>query len=152
LWPAPIAPKSREWVAQHLQRGTLQSGSFKLASGVGMTGTDWTPGGANRISLALEGSDLAFKLVDGWPALDLPRGLLRLEGTNLEITAPDGSMTANDGRRMALKGSLTVDMAQPLPRTGHFAFRAQGPVSLALEMIDQEPFRALHGNGSALAG
>ena len=43
-------------------------------------------------------------------------------------------------------------MDQPLPRTGHFAFKAQGPLSLALEMVDQEPIHALQGNSASLAG
>ena len=45
-------------------------------------------------------------MLDGWPTLDMSRGLVRLEGDALEITAPDASMSATDGRRLALKGSL----------------------------------------------
>ena len=108
---------------------------------------------AHRVSLAIEGSDLAFSVLDGWPALEVPRGLLRLEGNTLEVTAPDAAMTAADGRHIALKGgSLNVDISQPLPRTGLFAFKAQGPLSLALEMLDQEPIHALQGNSASLAG
>ena len=153
LWPSILAPKSREWVGRHLLRGNLQGGTFRVASGGGVSGTDWTPGAPQRVSLAIEGSDLAFSVLDGWPTLEVPRGLLRLEGNTLEITAPDAAMTAADGRRMALKGgSLTVDMSQPLPRTGHFAFKAQGPLSLALEMVDQDPINALQGSSASLAG
>ena len=43
-------------------------------------------------------------------------------------------------------------MNQPLPRTGHFAFKVQGPLSLALDMVDQEPIGALQGNSAMLAG
>ena len=152
LWPNVLAPKSREWVGRHLVRGSLQSGTFRVASGGGMAGTDWSPSNSQRISLALEGSDLAFSVLDGWPTLDMPRGLVRLEGDALEITAPDAFMTATDGRRLALKGSLAVDMSQPLPRTGRFAFKVQGPLSLALDMVDQEPIGALQGNSAMLAG
>jgi len=152
LWPSVLAPKSREWVGRHLVRGNLQGGTFRVAPG-GVSGTDWTPGGEPRVSLAIEGSDLAFSVLDAWPTLDVPRGLLRLEGTTLEVMAPDASVSAADGRRIALKGgSLTVDMTQPLPRTGHFAFKAQGPLSLALEMVDQEPIHALQGSSASLAG
>jgi len=153
LWPAILAPKSREWVGRHLLRGNLQGGTFRVASGGDASGTDWTPGTPQRIALAIEGSDLALSVLDGWPTLEIPRGLLRQEGDTLEITAPDAAMTAADGRRIALKGgSLNVDISQPLPRTGHFAFKAQGPLSLALEMVDQEPINALHGSSASLAG
>ena len=43
-------------------------------------------------------------------------------------------------------------MNQPLPRTGHFALKVQGPLSLALDMVDQEPIGALQGNSAMLAG
>ena len=76
LWPSVLAPKSREWVGQHLVRGNLQGGTFRVASGGGVAGTDWSPSGEPRVSLALEGSDLAFSVLDGWPTLDMPRGLL----------------------------------------------------------------------------
>jgi hypothetical protein len=153
LWPSILAPKSREWVGRHLLRGNLQGGTFRVASGGSVSGTDWTPGAPQRVSLAIEGSDLAVSVLDGWPTLEVPRGLLRQEGNTLEITAPDAAMTAADGRRIALKGgSLNIDISQPLPRTGHFAFKAQGPLSLALEMVDQDPINALQGSSASLAG
>jgi hypothetical protein len=153
LWPGVLAPKSRDWVGRHLVRGNVLGGSFRVASGGGTSGTDWGPGRSQRVSLAIEGSDLAFNVLDGWPALELPRGLLRLDGSSLEISVPDASIAAADGRRMALKGgSLTVDMTQAEPRTGQFAFKVQGPLSLALDMVDQEPIRALQGSGAALEG
>ena len=153
LWPGVLAPKSREWVGRHMLRGNLQSGTFRIVSGGGASGTDASAGSAPRISLTMEGFDLAFSVLDGWPTMEVPRGLLRQEGDTLEITAPDASMAAADGRRIALKGgSLNVDMSQPLPRTGQFAFKAQGPLSLALEMMDQEPIHALQGSSALLTG
>jgi hypothetical protein len=153
LWPGVLAPKSREWIGRHLARGNVQGGTFRIASGGGMAGSDLGPGGSQRVSLAIEASDLAFNVIDGWPAMEVPRGLLRLDGTSLEINAPDASITSADGRRMALRGgSLTVDMTQPEPRTGIFAFKVQAPLSLALEMVDQEPIHALQGNTAALEG
>ena len=84
LWPAVMAPKSRSWIAGHLSRGTLQGGTFKVTSDGRIAGSDWTAGGPYRASLSLEGSDLALNIVEGWPALELPRSLLRLDGANLE--------------------------------------------------------------------
>ena len=46
-----------------------------------------------------------------------------------------------------LKGAFTIDMTEPLPRTGAVAFQGQGPLSLALEMLDREPFHLLQKNG-----
>ena len=80
-------------------------------------------GAAYRGSLSLSGSHLALSIVEGWPAGELPRSLLRLDGANLEVNSPDGFMNGLDGRRMGVKGVLNVDMRQPEPRMGVFTVR-----------------------------
>ena len=101
---------------------------------------------------ALEGADLQLALVDGWPALEIPRGLLRLEGHAVEFTVPEATIAAADGRKLSLKGSFTVDLDEPLPRTGHLALKGQGPLAAALEMLDQDTLRSLQNAGLTLAG
>ena len=153
LWPAPLAPRTRDWVVKRLVRGWLQGGSFRLATDAGPTGSGWaatpTP---ERASLTLEGANLAFNIVDSWPVLEMPRALLRLDEATLEMRVPDASFAVADGRRLGLKGTFTVDMKEPLPRTGRIAFRGQGPLSVALEMLDGEPFQLLQKNGLNPAG
>jgi len=77
---------------------------------------------------------------------------VRLDGNIFDLTVPDGTFSAPDGRKLALKGAFTIDMTEPLPRTGRVAFRGQGPLSLALEMLDSAPFQLLQKNGIPLAG
>jgi hypothetical protein len=43
-------------------------------------------------------------------------------------------------------------MHEPLPRTGKLAFRVQGPLSMALEMLDREPMQLLQKNEVPIAG
>ena len=153
LWPAPLAPRSRDWVVKRLVRGWLQGGSFRLATDASGGGSGWaatsTP---ERASLTLQAANLAFNIVDGWPLLEAPRALLRLDEASLELSVPDASFAAADGRRLGLKGTFSVDMKEPLPRTGHIAFRSQGPLSVALEMLDGEPFKMLQSGGLNPAG
>jgi hypothetical protein len=68
------------------------------------------------------------------------------------MRVPDAAFAVADGRRLGLKGTFTVDMKEPLPRTGRIAFRGQGPLSLALEMLDSEPFLLLQRGGLTTAG
>ena len=153
LWPAPLAPRTRDWVVKRVVRGWLQGGSFRLATDTGATGSGWaatpTP---ERASLTLQGANLGFNIVDSWPVLEVPRALLRLDEATLEMTVPEASFAVADGRRLGLKGTFTVDMKEPLPRTGHIAFRGQGPLSVALEMLDGEPFQLLQKGGLNPAG
>jgi hypothetical protein len=146
LWPAPLAPKSREWVANRLVHGWIQGGAFRLASG-GDPNT-----GPERGSLTLEGANLGFALLDNWPVLEAPRALLRLDNNSFELTVPDAAIASSDGRKLAVKGSFTIDMSAPLPRTGKVAVRGQGPLSLVLEMLDAEPLQLLQSNSISLAG
>jgi hypothetical protein len=153
LWPAPLAPRTRDWVVKRLVRGWLQGGSFRLATDAGSTGSGWAASPApERASLTLEGANLAFNIVDSWPVLEVPRALLRLDEATLEMRVPDASFAVADGRRLGLKGTFTVDMKEPLPRTGRIAFRSQGPLSVALEMLDREPFQLLQKGGLNPAG
>lgn len=152
VWPGALAPRSREWVVKHLVRGWVQGGSFRLASG--SSGADgWTATTSpERGSLTLEGSNLAFSLLESWPALEAPRALLRLDDDTFELSVPEAQFTVADGRKLPVKGSFTVDLKEPMPRTGHIALRGQGPLSLVLEVLDREPVRLLHGSDVNLAG
>ncbi len=152
LWPAPLAPKSRDWIVRRLVRGWIQGGTFRLSSASG-GGAGWAANtGPEHGSLTLEAANLGFALIDNWPVLEAPRALVRLDDHTFEMTIPDATFSVPDGRKLALKGAFTIDMTEPLPRTGKVAFRGQGPLSLALEMLDVEPFHMLQKNAIALAG
>ena len=152
LWPAPLAPRARDWVVRHVVRGWIQGGAFRLASAA-PGGSGWAANtGPEHGSLTLEGANLAFALVDNWPLLEAPRALVRLDNSSFELTVPDATFAVPDGRKLALKGAFTIDMTEPLPRTGKIALRGQGPLSVALEMLDVEPIQLLQKNGIPLAG
>jgi AsmA-like protein/uncharacterized protein DUF3971 len=152
LWPTALAPRTRDWVIQHLARGWLQGGTFRLASGSENSGVWTATTSADRGSLTLEGANLAFALVDSWPVLEAPRALVRLDAQTFEMTAPDASFALSDGRRLAVKGTLTVDMTEPpVARTGRVSARVQGPLAVPLDMLGREPFNALQGSGVNLA-
>jgi hypothetical protein len=157
IWPSALAPQTRAWIATRLVRGNIQGGSFKLSSGAqnGAAGSTAVTGTAERASLTLEGANLALTVLDGGLPLDIPRALLRLDDHALEITVPDASLAVPDGRRLGLKGTFAVNMNDPQPRVGQIALKVQGPVSLALELLDREPFHALQDTGltvSAIEG
>lgn len=153
LWPQAVAPRSRDWVVKRLVRGWVQGGSFRLATDASAAGSGWAATNApERGSLTLEGSNLAFNLIDSLPVLEVPRALVRLDENAFEMRVPDATFAVADGRRLGLKGTFSIDMKEPLPRTGRIAFRAQGPLSVALEMFDSAPFHFLQKGGLSPAG
>lgn len=152
LWPGWLAPATRTWASTRVTRGDVESGAFKIVRKAGRQGADWTPVvDGESVTLTLEGTNLEFTLVDGWPALEVARGLLRLDGKTVEFSAPEASMAVADGRKFSLKGTFTVDLGQPMPRRGTLALKGQGPLSLAIEMLDREAPHLLKNTGLALA-
>lgn len=154
LWPNWVAPGTRGWVSRRLLRGSLTAGHFKVVHGAGPPApAGWAPvGNVDRVSLALEGANLEFAVADGKPPLEIPRGLLRIDGRSVEFTVPEAAVAAADGRKLALKGTFTVDLDEPLPRTGRLAVKGQGPLAAVLEMLDQDTLASLKDSGLTLAG
>jgi AsmA-like C-terminal region len=154
LWPAWFAPETRNWVSTRLTGGDLQGGTFKLVRGTEPANRGWTPvSDGDRMTFALEGANLEFALLDGLPPLRLARALLRIEGPIVELSAPEASVAVADGRKFALKGTFSVDLSQPLgQRKGTLALKGQGPLSLAIELLDRQAPHVLKNSGLALGG
>ena len=153
LWPAPLAPRTRDWVVAHVARGWVQGGAFRLATDSGSKRGPNDPAAHHTSgSLTLEGVNLGFDLIRAWPTLEAPRAAVRVDENTFELSVPDGAFALADGRRLGVKGAFTVDMKEPLPRTGRAAFRMHGPLSAALEMLDAEPLQILQNNGLTIAG
>ena len=82
LWPSVLAPRSRDWVGKHLVRGSLQGGTFRVASDAGVVaGSDWAATRRTRSASRWRSKAPTSPSVvlDGWPTLEVPRGLVRLE-------------------------------------------------------------------------
>jgi hypothetical protein len=154
LWPSWLAPQTRTWAAQRLAGGEVLGGTFKIARGAALSRGDWAPvtGNEDRFTLALEGANLSFAMIEGWPLLTVPRALLRVEGTQVEVTVPEAAQTAPDGRKLSLKGNFSVDLGQPQPHTGELALRGQGPLSMAIDILEREAPAVLRDSGISLAG
>jgi hypothetical protein len=152
LWPSWLAPQSRVWAAQKLTHGEVNGGTFKIVRAGTKAQGGWTPvGDGDRFTLALEGSDLRLAIMEGWPALEVPRALLRVEGTSVEISVPEAFQAAADGRKLTLKGTFSADIGESLTRHGRLAVKAQGPLSLALDILQHEAPDVLKGAGISLA-
>ncbi len=145
LWPRALAPAARTWVTRRITRGQLQGGTFKLAVGDSQTGG---AGQTSRASLAMEGTGVDIQAMEGLPPLDVPRMLVRLEGTSLEINAPDAAFVVGEGRRFPLKTvRLTaVDLTGDQP-TAEIAARLTGPLGAGLELVERLSGQSLRSFG-----
>ncbi len=145
LWPDELAPRTRAWVVGSVRKGQLRGGSFRLGRAAG-------GGGDRHLSLSLEAGDVELEVAKGLPPLEMPRALLRVEDTSLEVSVPDAAMTVAPGRRLTAKGGrfTAIDIGGAQPR-GEIAARVQGPLVAALELADREPWRLTRGLAVALS-
>ena len=126
LWPAPLAPRSRDWVVRRLVRGWIQGGTFRLVVGLRRRSGWAASTGPEHGSLTLEGANLAFALVDNWPLLEAPRALVRLDNNTFEMTVPDATFSRSRRPQARPQGRLhdrhdgaaAAHRKGRLPRTG----------------------------------
>jgi hypothetical protein len=152
LWPSWLAPQSRAWAAQKLTGGEVDGGTFKIVRAGAKAQGGWTPvGDGDRFTLAIEGSNLQLALMDAWPALQVPRALLRVEGSSVEVAVPEAVQPAADGRKLILKGTFSTDIGESSSRSGRLAVKAQGPLSLIVDIVQNEAPDVLKDVGVSLA-
>ena len=140
LWPSTVAAEARGWIAGHVTKGQLSSGTVRLAGS-----------GDNRVSLGLELTGLELVAAPSLPPLQVPRARVRLEGGALEISAPDAAIGAAK-QALQLK-SVRVTTGYPPDGTtpvAEVSFRVLGPLAAALDFADREPFRLLKSRGIVL--
>ncbi|HEX6000064.1 MAG TPA: AsmA-like C-terminal region-containing protein [Hyphomicrobiaceae bacterium] len=154
MWPSWLAPQARIWAAQRIIGGEVQGGSFKIVrGGPAQSQGDWTPvSESDRFTLVLEGSNLQLVAIDDWPALEIPRALLRVEGTSVELTIPEAVQASRDGRNLSLKGTFSVDLGETLPRHGQLTLKGSGPLSLVMDIIQHQAPSVLQNAGFSMAG
>jgi hypothetical protein len=151
IWPEALAPRARAWVGSHLTKGAVASGSFRAA----LEPPAEAGGAADvRLSMTLEAGGVELKLAEGVPPLEIPRGLVRVEGQSLEITAPEATVAAADNRRLALRAArfTAVETAPGEQPTAELAFRLVGPLAAALDIADRPGLQVLKSRGLSLPG
>lgn len=137
FWPRALGREARQLVEDNLSGGRILGGTLRFDSGFG-TGKR---NEQQRMSLALQTADLMVRPDNGLPQVDIPRALVRLEGSALEITVPEAAILLSQGRNLRLKsGRFTaVDVLSENP-TGQVAFEAEGTAPDLLELIENDAF------------
>lgn len=137
IWPRSVAPYARQWVAAHVQKGQVETGSLKVLTGRFLT--DDEPGrdpNEGRFSLSVEASDSATSLVTGLPPVDLPRSLVRIENDVVEVAAPEGAIDLGDGRVVSLKAGRFATTSEDDGQTnGQASFKISSDLPSAIALV-----------------
>lgn len=144
IWPRALGRDARAWVRDSISRGQVLGGSFRFVGGSDAAGQSE----AQRLSIAIQASDLQVRPGADLPPVEIPNALIRMEGSTLEITIPEASVTVANGRSIALKaGRFTaVGLFSDHP-TAEIAFQGESSASALLELVEHETFGGVQLNG-----
>lgn len=144
FWPRALAPRARSWIGEHVGKGRVLGGSFKVRSGrIGEEGDAGDASGRAAALLTLEAADVQLAPITNAVPLDIPRVLVRVENGIVEVNVPEASSTFSQGRKLAFRGGRfsTSDIGVE-EASGEVAFRVQGPAGAVVDLLQQEAFSA----------
>ena len=144
LWPRALGRNARIWVRDRITEGQILGGSFRFVRGRDTAGRSEP----QRLSVAVQAADLLVRPGAGLPSIEVPRALIRLEGSTLEVTVPEAAIALADRPSISLQaGRFTaVDLFSDYP-TAQIAFRGEGSASAVVGLIEQEAFGIGHLTG-----
>ena len=132
LWPAQVVPKTRLWVSENVQDGTLSNvrAGFRLAP-------ETTP--LFSLGYVFSGADVRF--LKTLPPIENGRGYSVIEGKSYTMVLEKGSVTAKTGGVIDASGSVfaVADVTQK-PAQAEILLKAKGGLTAALSIIDEKPF------------
>ena len=154
LWPKTLAKGARNWVGQRIKKGTLKGGTLRFVSGA-FAKDAGVPASSRqqRLTLAMEASDITAMPLRWLPAVEAPRALIHLEDDAIEITVPDASVVLAANRKVPVKGGrfYAAGLDAPTP-IAEITYRAQTALVPVLEILDLSPLRLLKSNGMTTEG
>jgi len=139
LWPKAIAPGARDWVGERVSQARILGGRFQLLSG-GHVGPNEGGDDNQRLSVALEVSDVVMQVIDDTPPVSAPRALVRVENDNLEVAIPDGAVMLAPDRLVPLKGGrLTATGILGDVPDAEIVVSAGAPLDQMFELLERSP-------------
>ncbi|PZQ99376.1 MAG: hypothetical protein DI533_01450 [Cereibacter sphaeroides] len=135
LWPMQLAPKTRTWLVNNVQRGLL----FNVEGGLRLR-----PKQDPLLSLSYEfaGGDVRF--ISTMPPIKRGYGYSTIIGQTYTIFLDRGHVTPPQGGEVDVAGSVfqVADITQK-PARAEITLLTQSGITAALSLLDEPPFRFL---------
>ena len=133
LWPLRMVPKTRAWLADNVQQGTL----FNVNGAVRLV-----PGAEPRLSLGYEFTGTQVRFLRSLPPIDAGAGYATLEGRTYTIVLDQGTVTPPEGGAIDAAGSVLriADITQR-PNVAQIDLNTRSSLTATLSLLDQPPFR-----------
>jgi len=133
LWPLDVAPKPRNWFAEHVSAGEIRDARAAIRL---------SPGAPPRISLTHAFRDVEVNVLETMPPVEAARGYTTLDGSRYTVSIEGGTVTAPDGGSIDLTGTVLQVPDVDLPDApAEIALKATGGIGSLLSLIDLPPLR-----------
>ncbi len=147
LWPPAVARGAREWLMEHLRRGRIPEGSFRLAIPARVLRAAIEedrpmPDGVAQVRFKVR--DVAFTHVDGWPAVEGAAGQAEMSGNRFRLELVRGMVRLKGGGSLKLRrGELRARDLAALVSPATMRIEAWGAARDFLALLRLPPHRLL---------
>ena len=132
LWPPLVVPKTRKWVSENVQEGSLSNvrAGFRLA-----------PEAETLFSLGYDFSGADVRFLKTLPPIEGGRGYSVVQGKSYTMVLEEGHVTAKSGGQIDAAGTVfaVADVTQK-PAQARIDLKAVGDLTPALSILDEKPF------------
>lgn len=133
IWPPLVVPKTRIWVSENVQEGSLSNvrAGFRLA-----------PQAETIFSLGYDFSGADVRFLKTLPPIEGGRGYSVVEGKSYTMVLEQGYVTAKSGGKINAAGSVfAVSDVTQKPAQARIDLKAVGDLTDALSILDEKPFQ-----------
>lgn len=135
LWPLQVVPRTRKWLADNVQAGTLSNVHAALRK---------PPGDPASLTLGYDFTDADVRFIRTLPPIRQGTGYATLEGSRYTMVLSQGQVQAPQGGLIDMAGSVfTVLDIRQKPAPAEVQLQTRSSLTAALSLLDEPPFRFL---------
>lgn len=139
LWPPQVKHKTRDWIDDNVAAVTLDDIRFALRV---------RPGDRPVFSLGFDFTDLETRFIKTLPPITDGAGHAAIHDEQFVIHARQGRVVAAQGGAVDIAGTSFIVPNLRIKRgPARVLLKARGPITAALSLLDEEPFRFMQKAG-----
>nr|WP_281495967.1 AsmA-like C-terminal region-containing protein [Marivita sp. S6314] len=128
IWPTSLAARTRTWVVENIQGGTIETGQFALRS---------QDGARPIVYLNAAFDDAQVRYTRTLPVVKDGSGTLTLNGTRFAVRVRDGTVTPPQGGPIKIAGSsFVIPDTRQRPAEGQVTVAGEGQIEALLSYLD----------------
>jgi hypothetical protein len=142
VWPAFIATKVRNWVAENLQSGDIERVDIATNAPIETLKEGGPPVPSDGLSIDVQVRNATIRPVVGMPAITEADLKTSIKGRHVVVQVGRGVVDLGGGRKLTVSnGRFEVPDTHPKAPPARAQFRIDGPVPAALELLQSERIR-----------